>query len=116
MRFEPAAVHGVVGTVTGLTSGGMAALVGSTLAGIDMSAPHRPRRAQLSNGTQLAVEQAFRYSAWLCGLPAKQPSGPRPDATQTPAWQVGWPPNLRQSSSVLHCTLLWSTIRLQPLP
>ena len=49
-----------VGVGTGFTSGGMAPLVGSTVAGIPPSGPQLSRRPQLSKGTQAAVEQALR--------------------------------------------------------
>src|SRR5512146_1626621 len=115
MRLAATSLQFCVGAATGLTSGGIDSGVGSTVVGQAAFGSHMPRRAQLSNGTFAAVEQAFRNSACVVGVPAKQPSGPSPDATHTPCSHNGWPPKRKQSSSVLHCAVERSSKRLQPL-
>src|SRR5580693_703530 len=102
MRLVAPAVHDFVGVGTGLTTGAMDGLDGSTGGGRDLVAPHKPRRWQLSKGRHLAVVHALRKSIWLCGAFATQPSGPRPEGTHAPCLQNGRRPKWAQSASTAH--------------
>jgi hypothetical protein len=58
--FGAPAEHDTVGAGTGLTSGGIDALLGSCGGGSAAVDPHSPSRVQLSNGTHFAVVHALR--------------------------------------------------------
>jgi hypothetical protein len=108
-----------VGGATALIVGVSAlALCGGSESGNAM-APQSPSLLQLLNGMVWAAVHALRYSVVVAGVPEKQPWGPSPELAHVPWRQttcaVLLVSNLAQSTSVLHCTMVLSTITLHAL-